>query len=409
MTYASILKIIQNQRGHGNKKNNLQAVKKTAAALGLSKLNFKIIHIAGTNGKGTTAALLALSLEQAGFKTGLFTSPHLYLATERIKINSKDISKKNFALYVEKVLQKETISLKFFEILTLAALLYFKDNKIDYAVLETGLGGLLDSTNIVKPILSIITSISLDHSDILGKTIKEIAAQKGGIIKSAVPCLIGSLPPDAKKVIKEIALIKKSRILTLGNHFKFCKIDFKNLTTCFTYKNQKFKLNLLGRKQALNAALVLAACEYLKIDFKFCAKAFSLVKMPCRFEVCQITKGKKYLIKDGAHNPAALKEFVLNYKKSLFYKPNNTLIFSAMQDKDYKSNIKILSPHFKNIALTIADTKRNVPLQNMAPLFKQAKVALIQNPSKINFKALSGNIIALGSFYLCSALRLNSM
>ncbi len=402
MTFKQTLNIILKQRGHGNKKSNLAEVKKTAAALGLQKLPFKNIIVAGTNGKGTTAALLALALTESGRKTGLFTSPHIYEVTERIQIDGANISRKDFAFYVNAVLAKETVPLKFFEVLTLASMLYFKEKGVEYVVCECGIGGRKDCTNIFPRVLSIITSVDIDHSAILGDTLAKIAWQKGGIIKSGVPCVCGPLKKEAKTVVKNISAAKKIKLLTLGSKFKLIKKNYKNLQTVFRLGGETFTLNLAGQAQAQNAALVCLAAQNLGLPKAALDKAFLKINMPCRFQV--IPFGKRVIIKDGAHNPAAVKEFLKTYTASPFYGPQNTLVYAAMADKDYKTALKLLAAHFKHIVLTSADRVKGVNPSFLARLLNPCKadIKIAENPASLNFKNLSGNIIVAGSFYLCA-------
>ena len=352
------------ERGHGNKKNNLAEVKKTAHVLGLETLPYKTVHVSGSNGKGTVCFLLANNLKSNGYKTGVFTSPHLYDICERVQINGKKISKKDFALYLSKVLKKETVKLKFFELLTLLALLYFKDKKVAFAVVECGIGARKDSTNIIKPCLSIITSVSLEHTKILGKTLKQIAYEKAGVIKQKTPCITGVLPLAANAEIKNIAA--------------------KNKAPLFAVKKAETKLKE-------NQNIVLKAAEILGLK-----KVNLNINLPCRFEV--LKAGGKYIIKDGAHNPAALKELVKNYKNSPYFKKENTLIFACAKDKDYKTMARILNPLFKHIILTEVSATA-CPATELKKYFKNAEIKKI---NEINFKNLSGNILICGSFYLAN-------
>ncbi|MDR1684328.1 MAG: hypothetical protein LBR90_02555 [Elusimicrobiota bacterium] len=375
MNFAQTLNLIQNTRGHGNKKNNLAQVKKTAALLGLKTLPCKIIHVAGTNGKGTTAALLALALKEAGFKTGLFTSPHIKDVRERIQINAAQISKKDFTRCVNAVLKKETAPLKFFEILTLAALLYFKESRAAFAVLEAGIGGKMDSTNIVSPALSAITSVSQDHQNILGRTLAQIARQKGGIIKPKTPALCGPLPPAAKKVIKQIAKAQAAPLKIMpAQKDKFLQ----------------------------NAALAFEAAQIFGVKAAQFKKALKNFKLPARFDVKKL--GGRYVIIDGAHNPAALANFIKTYKNSPYYGPNNTLIYAASIDKDYKTAAKILAPHFKNVLLAQAAGPRSAPAEELKNCFKNAACLKAGPIRKKTLKNLNGNIIVLGSFYLAGQM-----
>lgn len=360
------------KRGHGDKRNNLSRVKETARLLGLQKLPFKTIHIAGTNGKGTTAVLLAATLKNAGFKTGLFISPHVYDITERVQISGVKISPENLDFYVSRVLAKETAALNFFEVLTLAALLYFRAQKVDFAVIECGIGGLKDSTNIFTPALSIITSIDIDHANILGSAIVKIAAQKAGIIKRDVPCICGPLSARAKAVIKKEAARNKSPLKILPR-----------VENAFLQ----------------NAAIAFAAAKMFGVKeeaFKTAARNF---KMPARFEICKL--GHKTIIKDGAHNPAAIKEFLKVYLKSPYCSRENTLVYAASADKDYKKAAKLLAPRFKNIILTSVGGLRPQILQKY---FKNASAAPVESITKTGLKRLQGNIVVLGSFYLAGKI-----
>ena len=334
-----------------------------------AKPPFKIIHIAGTNGKGTAAALLAAALHKTGFRTGLFISPHVYNITERVQINGREISLKNLDFYAGQALAKETKKLNFFEVLTLAAFLYFRAQKVDFAVVECGIGGRKDSTNIFTPVLSIITSVDMDHFDILGGTIAKIAAQKAGIIKRGAPCICGPLCACAKAVIKKEASAKNA------------------------------PLKIFPRDKTAFLQNVTIAREAAKI---FGVKNIPVknFKMPARFEVKKL--GGKIIIKDGAHNPSALKEFIKTYQKSPYKNPEDTLIYAASADKDYKKAAKILGPHFKNIILTSVG---GVPAQELQKHFKNAAVVPLKNLTKQNLKKLPGNIIVLGSFYLASRIQ----
>lgn len=382
------------------KKGDLPAVRSTAAVLGIQNPPFKIIHIAGTNGKGTTSCLTAAALSASGFKTGLFTSPHIYDITERIKIDGKNINKKDFAKYTAAVLKAEPQKLKFFEVITLASLKYFTDKKVDYAVLECGIGGLLDSTNFITPVLSIITSIGLDHTTLLGDNLPSIAAQKAGIIKPRVPCICGPIGAAAGAVIKNTAKHQKSKLYT---PVKFKAVaDYKNANTVLEYEGTKIPLNLLGRAQSVNAAIVLRAAEVLGLPLTAVKKAFKNIHMPCRFEL--IKNGKYMVIADGAHNPAAVEEFLFNFKKTPYAKRGCALIAAFSADKDYQSCAKMLGKQFDDITITSTGA-RGVDLRILAQGFNKP-VKIAPNPAQIDTKNIKKDIVILGSFYLFPKIKL---
>lgn len=382
----------------GNKKNNLSTVKKTALKMGLLPLEYPALHIAGTNGKGTTAALLAEILKQSGIKTGLFTSPHLKTPLERIQINGKNISAFQFAQAVREVKKAQNAKLNFFEILTLAALFIFKKNKVRAAVFECGLGGLLDSTNIINPALSIITSVDFDHCAILGSTLSDIAFQKAGIIKHCAPVLAGKLKKEALNVIKAKAKAEKTKILPLGSITCF-KQDFDNISSSFVWNKKSFTTNFLSKAQNYNIILAVKAALFLGADIETCQKICSYFKMPCRFEIISLCNNR-FMIKDGAHNPAALKDFLKNYKKSKFYKPDNTLVFAASKGHNFKQLANIAKGYFKNIVLVCLDSSRNIAPEELLPLFKDKKVSVLRDVSVFSYKDYQNNIIVCGSFYL---------
>ena len=302
----------------------------------------KIIHIAGTNGKGSVACSLANILKHAGYKTGLYTSPHIVKYTERIKINNIDISENNFAEYIEEtcnLAEINNVDLTEFEILTISAFKYFYDEKVDIAVIETGLGGRFDATNAIKdPVLSIITSISLDHTDRLGNTIEEIAFEKSGIIKENSNVIIS----DKNKgfdVIRKQSEKKHSKVIEAKEEIITTLENEKNY---IIYNNEKYEFGLIGTYQNQNTALILKAVEFLNsnnfgINKNSLEQGLKTVKWPARLEYIK----EKNLIIDGAHNPDA----AIELRKSLdFYFPNQkrTFIYSTLNTKDYISIAKIL-------------------------------------------------------------------
>ncbi|WP_424244749.1 dihydrofolate synthase/folylpolyglutamate synthase [Elusimicrobium posterum] len=385
------------------KEQNLNAFKAALSVLGNPQEKIKFVHIAGTNGKGTASVMTAEILQAAGFKTGLFTSPHLTDATERIKINGKNISKKSFVSCVEKALKAEKEELTFFEILTAAAFYYFAKNKVDYAVIETGLGGELDSTNVVMPEVSIITSIGLDHAYVLGETITKIAAQKAGIIKENIPCVCGILPSKALAVVKRKAKEKHAQLIVAGK-FKTNKFLWNKKTTLITLEDSKnFNVNLLGYHTAQNAAIVYAAVKLMGIKEAAVKKGFSNISFPARFDI--LNKKNNTFIIDGAHNPQAVQSTVELFKQSPYYKGGSgTLVFAAMEDKDYKTMLKILMPHFEKIILTELKLPRAATAkQLLAVLNKTAKQKAVLMPFARALKAAASSarpVLFTGSFYL---------
>lgn len=299
---------------------SLDRIKSVLEKLGNPQDSLKCIHIAGTNGKGSTCAILASVLQEAGYKVGLYTSPHIFEYTERIKINGREIPQEVFAKLFEEV-NSLGIHLTEFEILTVIMFLYFQRNNVEIVVLETGMGGRFDATNVIKENLcAIITQIDLDHTDRLGKTKDEIAFEKAGIIKPNCPV-----------------------ITSMGYEAIRDKADEVNAMLLFSspYVPQDFveSLSLKGLHQIENLALALTAINYLfkNIDENMIKCALMKVKNPCRFEYI----AEKNLIVDASHNPNGIK--ALRENLDYFY-PNlpRRFIFGCLKNKDYKKMMEIL-------------------------------------------------------------------
>ena len=302
----------------------LERIKKILIALGNPQNNLKCIHVAGTNGKGSVCSMLDSILKEAGYKTGLYTSPHIFEYTERIKISGIEIPKETFAKYFEKIFEitkKENIHLTEFEIITVIMFMYFNDENVDYVILETGMGGRLDATNVIEQNLcAIITQIDLDHIDRLGSTKDEIAYEKAGIIKKDCP-VITSMGYEA---IRDKADEMNSMFI---------------LTTPFVPQEYSEALALKGLHQQENLALVLTAINYLfkEIDNNTILDGLKKVKNPFRFEFIP----EKNLIIDASHNPNGIKALKDNLD---FYYPNQRrrFVFGCLKNKDYKKMMEIL-------------------------------------------------------------------
>ena len=340
--------------------------------------DLKYIHVAGTNGKGSVCAILESILREAGYKTGLYTSPHIFDYTERIKINGIDISKEDFANIFSEVLKKSTdlkIDLTEFEILTVVMFLYFQRNDVEIVVLETGMGGRFDATNVIKKNLcSIITRIDLDHTDRLGNTKEEIAFEKAGIIKHDCP-VVTSMGFEAIKDKAE----KEDSVLILTND---------NVDAGYAEA-----LALKGLHQKENLSLALSAIEYLfpQINNETIIKGLKKVKHPFRFEYFK----DKNLIIDASHNPNGIRALRNNLD---YYFPDKErrFVFGCLNTKDYKSMMNILFKSGDEIylnefdyphACTYEQLKKACPFEA-----KQYSSDIKLTPDKLN--------IICGSFYM---------
>ena len=320
MNYEDTVKLLTCQ-GKFYIELGLERISKILDILGNPQDKLKCIHVAGTNGKGSVCAIIESVLNEAGIRTGLYTSPHIFEYTERIKISKNDISKIDFAHYVEKICNiadKNNIHLTEFEILTAVMFKYFADNEVEVVVLETGLGGRFDATNVIKSNLcSIITHIDFDHTERLGNTLEQIAFEKAGIIKENCPVITG----EGFEIIKDTADKKKSMMIMVSP-FE----DISNLT-------------LKGLYQQENLALALTAVRYLfrEISEDTIQNALKKVQHPSRFQYI----AEKNMIIDAAHNPNGIKAL----RQSLdFYYPadKKRYIFGCLKNKDYKSMLSEL-------------------------------------------------------------------
>ncbi len=316
-------------------------------------LNFKTIHIAGTNGKGSTSNMLAAVLQRAGYKTGLYTSPHLKDFRERIRINGEMVSKEKVIDFVEKYkLDFEKIEPSFFEWTVGLAFQYFSEEKVDLAVIETGLGGRLDSTNVITPELSIITNISFDHVALLGDTIEKIAAEKAGIIKNNIPIVIGEKQSGAAEVFIEKANTENAPIFFASELIHALPIrkdqDFTSYNVSLNEKMlyENISLSLLGNYQQKNISTVLLAIEQLKVlhfsiteeHVRYALKNIQqLTGLQGRWETLQ---NSPKIICDVGHNQAGI-EFIINQLKENKY-DRLRMVIGLVNDKDASSILSML-------------------------------------------------------------------
>ncbi|MBO7611241.1 MAG: bifunctional folylpolyglutamate synthase/dihydrofolate synthase [Elusimicrobia bacterium] len=401
----------------------LDRIKKFLSDIGVEYDKIKYVHIAGTNGKGSTAKTISEILIGSGYKTGLYTSPHLIKINERIQINSLPITDRQLKSLDKKYSNiSKKYKLTYFEYITALAFIYFVKNKVDIAVLETGLGGRLDATNIVTPLVSVITSIDFDHTEVLGNTLKKIAFEKAGIIKKDIPVVCGNIKRDALCEIKKVAKTKNAKVFLYNKDFKaeHKSYNWKKLTQEIKYyglnKNLAVKFSLLGDSQVYNSAMALVVCEILKKDltkikFSIIKKVCKNIKWPARFDCRKYkTDSKKCsFIIDGAHNIQAIENFISLYKKSPFCKNKTKLLFAVMQEKDVKAVIKTVSKVFNNVSLLKVENSRAVDTNDLKKEFSKYidnKNIYTYDTVKNFFKNIKNNdvYICLGSFYLAGTI-----
>jgi len=383
---------------------DLRRMEKLLQPLGNPHLRTKTVHIAGTKGKGSTAAMISQTLITADYKTGLFTSPHLHTLRERIRINGTMISEVDFAALVTKLkpivekVNREAAygELTTFEILTAVIFAYFKNSQVDFQVLEVGLGGRLDATNVAKADVCVITSISLDHTEILGDTVAKIAAEKAGIIKPE--CIVVSSPQVNKvaEVIEQVCQQQGARLIQVGKDVTWQKtggdLYKQNLIVKGKAGNYDLTIPLLGDYQLENAATALAALEALvclgaNISAQNIATGFRQVNWPGRL---QILSREPMVIVDGAHNAYSMGKLVESIKK-YFQCDRCFVIFGTSCDKDIPGMARGLKPLADNVIITSSSHPRAASTPILIEEFAKLgiKVDVTENIANALSKALT--------------------
>lgn len=392
--------------------------------LGNPQEGIKIIHVAGTNGKGSVCAYLNAMLLAGGKKTGLFTSPHLVRINERFQINGEDVSDEQFLdafLKVEKAAKEYEAEGEghpsYFETLFLMGMLIFKEAGVEYLVMETGLGGRLDATNVVeKPLACIITSISRDHTEYLGDTLEAIAGEKAGIIKAGVPVIYDASQPDPASVIAAKAKEMGSPAWPMEPSFYEMKTQSREgITFIFAYpggEKAELAIPYVAKYQMMNASLAFYTMHILQdvhdIPKNVLAEGLSKIKWPCRMEMAA-----PGVIIDGAHNEDGIAQFVST--AGYFAKENEiTILFTAVADKHYHEMIGEICEgiHPSHVVATQIDGSRVVPAEVLAEDFRKAGCTDVCAEPEIGAayeKALgkkgSGMLFCVGSLYLAGELK----
>jgi dihydrofolate synthase/folylpolyglutamate synthase len=391
--------------------------------LGNPHKKIKFVHVAGTNGKGSTTAIISNILKHAGYKVGTYTSPHLYKMTERMVVSGVQISEENFVKYAEKVIDK----MKFmeennmevptqFEMLTAMAFLYFEETKVDLAVIEVGLGGMYDATNVIDAILSVITSISYDHTDILGDTIELIAAEKAGIIKEdTTVVLYPQLFKEAEGIVEEFSKKKNAKLVKVSaEQARLLKYDITGQRFDYSYEDVKLsnlKVPLLGDHQIKNSTVaVTAAIELSKLGFDINAEniraGLETVEWACRLSV---VNKRPLIIIDGAHNEDGVNSLKDAFVKYLSAK-NIILLIGMLGDKNYTYALQELAPLAKYIITSEPVSPRALKADQMAELAKKYNdhveaeadvIKAIEKAKKLADK--DSAIVICGSLYLAGS------
>ena len=396
---------------HLHPKNDLSFIKKILAKLGNPQDQVKTVHITGTNGKGSTSYYLATLLKKAGQKTGLFVSPYVYRFNERIQLNNQDISDQDLVKAANKVqaafeeIQKEDndFSLVTFEYEVAIAFVYFADQKCDYAVIEVGIGGEHDKTNVITPEASIITTIGLDHEQIIGPTIQDIAREKSGIIKRDRPVVLGNVPQEVLPILKQKAEKEQAPLYQLGRDFEV-KLDEQ-----IVYSDNEHELTFKLRPQVEGFDIAIAVRTFFLLDLPLTnekvEQAIDQTVIPGRYQVLQT---KPLIILDGAHNIQAMTN-LLKTVHQLAEKRQGHLhaLVTMMKDKDLEQVFALFKQN-DDVLLTTLDYPR-VAKHNDFPIDVQRRYNYERDYQRgvttlKNKMADNDILLVTGSFYLVSAI-----
>jgi dihydrofolate synthase/folylpolyglutamate synthase len=416
----------------------LHGMRRLLAAIGNPHRNLPVVHVAGTKGKGSTVAMLAAILEKAGYRTGRYMSPHVHTLEERICVDGRLIAPRDLAVAtrivrpaVERLDQAAARrggrGPTWFEIVTALAFVHFKTAGVDIAVLETGLGGRLDATNVVRPLVSVITSISLDHVEILGHTVAKIAGEKAGIIKRGRPLVSGAEQPSARRVIAEVASRRRSKLLQLGLDFQggYEPSDNSLMPGRLVLDPPRpfgqpsplvLPLGMIGRHQAANAALATVAAMLLPstgfpVSLDAIARGLEAARLPARIEVLA---DAPQMIVDAAHNVASMESLLATLGGVLGQVRPRVLVFAASRDKSLAEMLAVARGKFDHVVVTRSTCSPRAA--SIEALMTACREADLPSPKQADDPAAAlvlarrlagrrGAIVAAGSFFLAGEVR----
>lgn len=422
MNYKEAIEFIENTGKFGINLGLLR-IERLCELLGNPEKKLKVIHVAGTNGKGSTTTFISSVLKNQGYNVGIYTSPYIERFTERIKINDTEISENDVARLVNEMMPCIDVLIgegldhpTEFEIITAAAFKYFNDNNVDFVVLEVGLGGRYDATNVVTPILSVITTISLDHVNILGDTLGKIAFEKAGIIKENIPVVIYPQEEEAMDVLTKVINEKKAKAHFVSDIIYDIVSNTKdgivfNAKGETEYKN--LKIYLLGEHQVLNAITALKSIEIIKsLGYEISKKAiyngFENATWPGRFE---ILSENPYIVLDGGHNIQGIKALV-NGAKRYFSGKKIRIVCGMLRDKNYEDMVEVLTTISSDFITVTPNNPRGLSSDELKNVIqKMGKNAIaatsIKEAVKIGFNILTSDEVLLfcGSLYMIGEAR----
>lgn len=373
---------------------------------------FPVIHVAGTNGKGSTCSMLASILHHAGYRVGMYTSPHIRRFNERIRVQGAMIDDADIARLARPLMDAAApIGGTFFEVTTAMALQYFAERRVDVAVIETGLGGRLDATNVVEPLLSVITSIDYDHMEFLGNTLELIAAEKAGIIKDGIPVVIGDTTPHLRAVFDGVAAQRHAPITYAQD---VVRVDVDTMRADLTMSVSAiaddtlsyYDVDLCGRHQAQNVATVLAALPYLRdvyfIDEAHIREGLRTVRATTGLGGrIQQVRDQPPVVMDVSHNPAGISTLV-DTLHACGYQPNTWhVVFGAMSDKDVGGMLQALRPAVATLHVCTPDLPRAMPVKQLLDIARENDIAPVV--SHISVAEACGMASAMGPTLICGS------
>ena len=405
-------------------KLGLERITRLLELLDQPQTHYKTIHVTGTNGKGSTSVMLAGVLSHSDIRTGLYISPHLVSYTERMQIDERCITEEEFAdcltvvrEVVEQMLAAGEESPTQFEVLTAAAFLYFSLKKVEYAVIEVGLGGLLDSTNVITPELAVITNVTFEHADRCGGTLAGIARHKAGIIKEGIP-VVTAAQGEALEIIRETALKKNSDIFIAGEDFKSVFLEFDGKKQLLEFSSDllgaayKYSLQLLGEHQVENSALVIMAAYLLRnqdarISRSSIEAALDTACWPGRFELRQAAK--QQVVIDGAHNPAGMAVLRHNLD-NYFPAKERVILLGILKDKDVATMVATLIRPMDTVVVTMPQSERAADPAAVAQKIRAQHIEIQPDNAEALARALElahekRLLCIAGSLYLIGGVR----
>ncbi len=399
-------------------KLGLEPITALLERIGSPHLNLQVVHVAGTNGKGSVSAMIASILEEAGYRVGLYASPHLVDFRERMRVAGVPITTEELAAYAEEMMPHiEETGCTFFEGTTAIALRYFAERNVDVVILETGMGGRLDATNVVTPLLSVITSIGLDHTRHLGTTYEEIAGEKGGIIKQGLPAVVGPVRPRLHKVFDRIAEERETTITYVEESVRSIHHETslqQSVATFMTPRGElkNVALDLPGRHQVANARVAIAAIERLDDHLPVSNEAIvrGLRHVRGRTGIAgrlQLVPGTPEIMLEVAHNPDGVRVLVDLLEQALPEGRRVTALFGAVREKSTEEVMEILAPHVDLVYAVSAHSERSLPSDEIAYAAQAAGIAtedLGDVANGVRHALASGEdddiLLVIGSFFV---------